>query len=52
MNAVWNELNETLALGKCGKCKYVREYDWSDSGMCAAPCENCGAESNRIKLVK
>jgi hypothetical protein len=52
MNAVWNELNEVIAKGKCRKCKYVRNYDWSDSGVCAAPCENCGAESYDIKLVK
>lgn len=46
--------NKTLAKGKCRKCKYVRVYDWvdSDADFCAAPCENCGAESYDIKKVK
>jgi predicted nucleic-acid-binding Zn-ribbon protein len=40
-----------LASGKCRKCKYTRIYDWteSDNNFCAAPCENCGAESFDIK---
>lgn len=40
-----------LALGKCRKCKYTRIYDWteSDNNFCAAPCENCGAESFDVK---
>jgi predicted nucleic-acid-binding Zn-ribbon protein len=44
-----DQINNTLAAGKCSKCKYTRVYDWSDSGACAAPCENCGAESNQIE---
>jgi len=43
-----DQINNTVAAGKCSKCKYTRVYDWSDSGACAAPCENCGAESNQI----
>ena len=44
-------LNKTLAQGKCRICKYTRIYDWVDSDpeFCAAPCENCGADSHDIK---
>jgi len=42
---------EILATGKCRICKYTRVYDWSDQDFCAAPCENCGAESYDIKKV-
>lgn len=46
------DFNEKIANGKCRKCKYVREYDFTSDDFCAAPCENCGAESYEIKLVK
>lgn len=49
-----DQINETLATGKCRKCKYERVYDWTDMdpNFCAAPCENCGAESNQIVRTK
>lgn len=46
------ELSKILKSGKCRICKYVREYDWTDFGTCAAPCESCGAESYDIVEVK
>jgi hypothetical protein len=49
-----DQINKTLAEGKCKKCKYTRIYDWvdSDPNICAAPCESCGAESNQITRTK
>lgn len=49
---MWNELSEILKIGKCQVCGYEREYDWNEFGMCAAPCESCGAESYEIKVKK
>jgi len=46
-----SDYNVRLETGKCRKCKYMRVYDFTDSGFCAAPCESCGAESNQIVLV-
>jgi hypothetical protein len=47
-----SDYNVRLETGKCRKCKYTRIYDFTDSGFSGAPCENCGAESNQIVLIK